>query len=500
MAANSIPDDSNPESPPIHSESTQSSPPPKPAKSAGIRVIGRRIYDSKNGKTCHQCRQKTLDFVATCTNQSGNNKKCPLNVCRACLMNRYGENAEEAAASGDWICPRCRGKCNCSFCMKKKGCIPTGSLTRIAIQNGYKSVSNLLNMEGSAMTEVKYGARKKRSADDEETGDEPEMKLMKEDGESESCQEEKSTVEDTSEDHDVELQLPPGTELTNLAGVDLPPGDIGHALQLLEFCEAFGEVLQLNTGESEILLSELASENAHKTQESLIVQFHTRLLSLIEENLGRRYSENSWVEAFKECISESQHPSKDSLLECFNLQPNGYDELSFSKKLRLLNFLCDESLGTVRLRLWIEEKNVEEKKVAKERLIANREKEKDIRKKVHDEVVKAIASRNGIQLSISEHNDIISKLKAESAQILANSMEMRDVARESYVVRSQPILLDKNGCKLWKLRSHYEKLGILLQDSCYEDVTTSDEKWFAYNDQEKALVDEYITNSRSIGK
>ncbi|XP_076922292.1 uncharacterized protein LOC143584020 [Bidens hawaiensis] len=489
MAANSIPDDRNTESPPMHSESTQSSPPPKPAKSAGIRVIGRRIYDSKNGKTCHQCRQKTLDFVATCTNQTGNNKKCPLNVSNeqvnlvahfALIHTRlrdfgcpYGENAEEAAASGDWICPRCRGVCNCSFCMKKKGCIPTGSLTRIAIQNGYKSVSNLLNMEGSAVTEVKYGARKKRSADDKETGDEPETKLMKEDAESESCQEEKSTVEDTSEDYDVELQLPPGTELTNLAGVDLPPGDIRHALQLLEFCEAFGEVLQLKTRDSEILLSELASENAHKTQESLIVRFHTRLLSLIEEDLGRRYSENSWVEAFKECISESQYPSKDSLLECFNLQLNGYDELSFSKKLRLLNFLCDESLGTVRLRLWIEEKNVEEKKAAKERLIANREKEKDIKKKVHDEVAKAIASRNRIQLSISEHNDIISKLKAESAQILANSMEMRDVARESYVVRSQPVLLDINGCKLWKLRSHYEKLSILLQDSCYEDVTTS---------------------------
>ncbi|XP_076893890.1 uncharacterized protein LOC143546018 [Bidens hawaiensis] len=483
MAANPIPDDDpKPTDTNSNSESTQS-PPPKGAKSAGIRVIGRRIYDSKNGKTCHQCRQKTLDFVATCTNQSGNNKKCPLNVCRACLMNRYGENAEEAAASGDWICPRCRGKCNCSFCMKKKGCIPTGMLAHIAIQNGYKSVSNLLNMEGAAVTEVKYGAHKKRSADDEETGDEPETKLMKEDGERESCQEEKSTVEDTSEDHDVELQLPPGTELTNLAGIDLPPGDIGHALQLLEFCEAFGEVLQLKAGESEILLSELASENAHKTQESLIVQFHTRLLSLIEENLGKRYSENSWVEAFKECISESQYPSKDSLLECFNLQPNGYDECKVKQ-----------------LRLWIEEKNVEEKKAAKERLIANREKEKDIKKKVHDEVVKAIVSRNGIQLSISEHNDIISKLKAESAQVLANSMEMRDVPRESYVVRSQPVLLDKNGCKLWKLRSHYEKLGMLLQDSCYEDVATSDEKWFAYNDQEKALVDEYISNSRNTRK
>ena len=45
----------------------------------------------------------------------------------------------------------------------------------------------------------------------------------------------------TKED-DVAIQLPQGTELTNLAGIDMPSGDIGNALQLLEFCETFGEV------------------------------------------------------------------------------------------------------------------------------------------------------------------------------------------------------------------------------------------------------------------
>ncbi|KAF5806628.1 putative transcription factor & chromatin remodeling DDT family [Helianthus annuus] len=502
---------------PIQPESTHpSSSPPKRTKSPVVRIVGSRIYDPKNGKTCHQCRQKTMDVSVKCTNESGN-KTCPLNVCRACLLNRYGENVEEAAASGEWKCPRCRGICNCSSCMKKRGFVPTGPLIHTAKKVGFASVSNLLNMTGSVETEaVKRGARKKRRADDKETGDEPERKLtkedgeseetgdeperkrMKEDGESESCQEEKSSIEDTSEDNDVKLQLPQGTELTNLAGIDLPSGDVGHALQLLEFCETFGEVLQLKNGEPEILLRELTCANAHKTPESLTVQIHTRLLSIIEEGFGKKYSGTSWVEDFKECISESQYLSKDPLLECFNSQPNGYDELNFSKKLRLLNFLCDEALGTAKLRLWIEERNVEEKKMAKERLIANREKEKNLKKKVHDEVVKAILSPNRTPLTISEQKDLVSKVKAETAQILANSMEMRDIPRESYVVRSEPILLDINGCKLWKLRSHYDKVGILRQDSCYEDVMTPDEKWFAYNDQEKALVDEYISNSRNI--
>ncbi|KAL8244204.1 hypothetical protein R6Q59_010462 [Mikania micrantha] len=495
--------------PPIQNESTHQQTPqknqpnsssstPKRTKSPGVRVIGCRIYDSKNGKTCHQCRQKTMSFVVTCTNQSENMKQCPLNLCQACLLNRYGEDAEEAAASGDWKCPRCRGICNCSFCMKKRGCGPTGVLIHTAKKNGYASVSNLLNMKGSSRTKVvNCGAKKKRTASDKETGDELARKLMKDGGGCEFCQEETNTIEDTTEDQNVELQLPPGTELANLVGIDMPLGDIGHALQLLEFCETFGEVLQLKREEFVFLLTELTCTNALKTHESVVVQFHTRLISLIEQDLGKKYSETSWIEAFKECIFDTQYPSKELFLELFNSQPNGYDELNFSKKLRLLNFLCDEALGTVKLRLWIEERNVEEKKKAKERLMANRDKEKNIKKKVQDEVAKAILSQNGFPLTISEQKDLVSKVKAETAQTLANSLEMREVLHhESYVVRSEPILLDINGCKLWKLRCLYDKIGILLQDSCYGDVITSDEKWFAYNDQEKALVNEYISNSR----
>ncbi|KAK1414559.1 hypothetical protein QVD17_30305 [Tagetes erecta] len=210
---------------------------------------------------------------------------------------------------------------------------------------------------------------KEENEKEKEQKNEPERKLLKE---SDDFEEEKSTTEGTSEDHNMELQLPQGTELTKLAGIDLPSGDIGHALQLLEFCETFGEVLQLNNGEPEILLNELTSGDAHNTNESLIVQIHTRLLSLTEESLERRYSGNSWLENFTECISVSQYPSKESFLELFNLHPNGYGGLNFSQKLRLLNFLCDEALGLKTLRLWIEQKNVEEKKKAKERLIANR--------------------------------------------------------------------------------------------------------------------------------
>ncbi|KAL3637817.1 hypothetical protein CASFOL_018265 [Castilleja foliolosa] len=122
-----------------------------PAKRTGkpdIRVIGRRIYDPVNGKTCHQCRhQKTMDIVAACTILK-NNKICTIMYCHKCLLNRYGEKADEVSALEEWTCPKCRGICNCSICMKRKGHQPTGMLINTAKKTGFSSVSEML-LKGS---------------------------------------------------------------------------------------------------------------------------------------------------------------------------------------------------------------------------------------------------------------------------------------------------------------------------------------------------------------
>lgn len=41
---------------------------------------------------------------------------------------------------------------------------------------------------------------------------------------------------------DVDVPLPQGISLTTIAGIELSPEDVGHALQFLEFCAAFGKV------------------------------------------------------------------------------------------------------------------------------------------------------------------------------------------------------------------------------------------------------------------
>eukprot|EP00890_Picochlorum_soloecismus_P003874 jgi/Picsp_1/4488/NSC_06709-R1_zinc-finger domain of monoamine-oxidase a repressor r1 protein len=105
----------------------------------GVRQQGGRIYDSKHGTTCHQCRQKTIEVKAHCTS-----KRCNLYFCPRCLLNRYNEIVEVVRKKKVWDCPKCRGICNCSFCRRKQGLCATGILANIAKSAGFDSVCTLL--------------------------------------------------------------------------------------------------------------------------------------------------------------------------------------------------------------------------------------------------------------------------------------------------------------------------------------------------------------------
>lgn len=105
----------------------------------GIRHQGGRIYDSENGTSCHQCRQKTLEVKAPCKSSH-----CNLHWCTRCLSNRYNEEVDYVRHLPKWDCPKCRKICNCSNCRKKQGLQATGILANIARSAGFGSVSQLL--------------------------------------------------------------------------------------------------------------------------------------------------------------------------------------------------------------------------------------------------------------------------------------------------------------------------------------------------------------------
>lgn len=104
--------------------------------------VSEKKYDSYCGTTCHQCRQKTSDMKTICRSESCFGVRGQF--CGPCLRNRYGEDAITALKNPNWVCPPCRGICNCSFCRKKKGRSCTGIMIHQAREMGYTNVSDYL--------------------------------------------------------------------------------------------------------------------------------------------------------------------------------------------------------------------------------------------------------------------------------------------------------------------------------------------------------------------
>ncbi|XP_064362396.1 cell division cycle-associated 7-like protein isoform X1 [Dromaius novaehollandiae] len=101
-----------------------------------------KIYDKVLGSTCHQCRQKTIDTKTICRNQGCGGVRGQF--CGPCLRNRYGEDVKSALLDPDWICPPCRGICNCSYCRRRDGRCATGMLIHLAKFYGYNNVKEYL--------------------------------------------------------------------------------------------------------------------------------------------------------------------------------------------------------------------------------------------------------------------------------------------------------------------------------------------------------------------
>lgn len=543
--------------------------PKKRSKCPGVRVIGGRIYDSENGKCCHQCRQKTMDFAASCKKKK-DDKTCSINFCHKCLLNRYGEKAEEVAELSDWHCPKCRGICNCSQCMKKRGQQPTGILVHTAKATGFTSVSEMLfrkapenighddivkgQPKSAALEKDSTKKRGKENSFDgnnntmspekkklkktkrEETGEKPKIStgttkkqqssepIKKEEHKSSTCMAEyvakaadkccnikRTNTEFQSKRFSVDVPLPRSIELTNVAGIDLPPEDVGHALQFLEFCSTFGKVLDVKKGQPESVLRDLIhGRRGRREQNSTAVKFHIQLLSLIQEDFGNKSpllssttGKHSWLQALRECVSASKVVFKDSSMDSFARTGYGYEQLDTSKKLRLMTFLCDETLNTLCMRGWIDDEHsnfLETKNKVKEKVLAAKSKEKQMKQKMLDEVAEAIIKNKGAPLSFSEHEAIVSEIKNEAAKAHAEMLEARGMLlhqkSSSYALRVEPIIMDLKGGTFWRLKSYPGESDILLQDIGNWYVDEPEERWFVFDNEHSKSVENYISSLR----
>ncbi|KAF8112862.1 hypothetical protein N665_0060s0043 [Sinapis alba] len=496
----------------------------------GVRVIGGRIYDSSNGKCCHQCRQKTMDFVASCKAMK-KNKQCTLHYCHKCLLNRYGERAEEVATLNDWHCLRCRGLCNCSFCRKEQGLNPTGILAPKAKASGLSSVSELLQVEGVdsfayqkkakqedesdvANEDNKEACKKKKALNKNKTGL---TKANLDDVSTEDVANQnskaagkikkaKDTNEDKEEEIQIEAKLPIGISLTNVAGIDIPIEETGNVLQFLEFCSTFGEALDLKEGQAESIVSEFFScvRSTRRQQYCSVIPMMIQLLELISHDrdmsLSLSATDNTWFSSLGECILQSGVLSDVFPPETFTSGDSEYKKMDASTRLKLLNFLCDESLSTLAMRNFIETKSVEseaQRREAKEKAAAAKEKEKQLRQKMQGDLVKAHMEKNGAPLSIEEHHAILSQIKAEVKDAHDKMLEAKGMIsrrrQRCDAAGTDPILLNDDGLVLWKLKCFEEEPKFLLQDLGTFGDLSPHEKWLAFKSEQKQEVEKYIS-------
>ncbi|RID55433.1 hypothetical protein BRARA_G02696 [Brassica rapa] len=530
----------------------------------GVRVIGGRIYDSSNGRCCHQCRQKTMDFVASCKAMK-KEKQCPISYCHKCLLNRYGEKAEEVGALVDWRCPKCRGICNCSFCRKKRGQSPTGILTHKAKASGLSSVSELLEVEGhdtfsyqkkkpklenvsngdvvpkdsnKALNKIKTGFPKAKledafvedvvaKEDNKATGKIKKVvnktkngfpKAKPEDASIEDVAKEnnkaagkikktKATNKVKEEEIQIEAKLPNGTSLTNVSGIDIPTEETGNVLQFLEFCSAFGKALDLKQGHAKSIVAAVfgSGRNTRRQQYCSVIPMMIQLMKLISHDrdmsLSLSATDSTWFSSLGECLLQSGVMSDVFRPETFKSGVSEYKKMDASTRLKLLNFLCDESLCTLKMRNFIEEQSKEsdtKEREAKEKAAAAKEKEKQLRQKMQGDLVKAHMEKNGAPLSIEEHHKVLAQIKAEAKEAYGEMLKATSRKRQRCdAVRTDPILLNDDGLALWKLKCFEEEPKFLLQDvgGTFDDLSPH-EKWLAFKPEQKQEIEKYISANR----
>ncbi|CAJ2665977.1 unnamed protein product [Trifolium pratense] len=364
-----------------------------------------------------------------------------------------------------------------------------------------------------------------------------------------------------------EIPLPTGIEMKKILEFEFPPEDIGNVLQFLEFYRVFGKALDFKKGEAGLILRSLTRmQNMRYVHNTLAIEFQVRLLSLIVSDsdmqpasITASNGKSSWLNVIKNIIAESDCALKDFPLDWLNRGISGYYDLDLSQKLVLLNFICDEALGTKTLRTYIDSQNAtftEEKKAAKSKVADAKGKERNLKLKLLNETAKAVMSTElqdekgkavistevqdemakdimsteaqdemaeavmstevqdemadtvmttEASLPNSDHETLLANLKSDADKAHTDLLEAKGAIRKwkkcCDAVRVEPEYMDTSGKAFWKLGCCNDEYSFLLQDVKREDGDSveADEKWFFFGAEQKDEVNKYIASKRKFG-
>ncbi|CAM8982234.1 unnamed protein product [Rhodiola kirilowii] len=413
----------------------------------------------KSGKYCHQCRQRTENFMAMCRNTS--KKPCPLHYCCRCLMNRYSENADETVALGEWHCPKCRGICNCSVCSRKSGrdeevaedfgrIVAESSLQSDEVPRFLIDLNRDLSEDASDDFEITYAPIKASTPTSPGTL----CNGISSCNNMQATQVYRTPIETqnenglggnyfSSENH---VTVPLGIDVNRVASIEMSPEDVGHALQLLEFCKAFGQVFSLNDEDSEILLRDIFDRSNKEANQGPAFIFQTKVASLIEKD--------------REDEEQCDVPS---------IKINGVIDGEPSSKLRALNFLCDEALNTSFMRNWIN--------------TYKRDNEINSYSERKSPCPSTFASK--ANNDVTQHSESVDPDKSPNKKFKPDAF------------RSEPKYVNRSGQKFWNFRSS-DDMDIYVQD--FGEEPMAQDKWFRFSPRQKESVEKYMLSLRSSKK
>ncbi|KAK6150966.1 hypothetical protein DH2020_015898 [Rehmannia glutinosa] len=504
-----------------------------------------------------KCRQKTMDFAAACKNQR-NNKPCSIKLCRRCLLNRYGEKAEEVAASQEWSCPKCRGICNCSVCMKRKGHQPTGILINTAKATGFSSVSEMLLRGAEHLNherEVVFSPRKRgkeNSFDGKLDSNLPESV-------DKNSNKNKSVLNGLVDDNTSSKRIDQGPDKEKQSRKSKPKkmkrdrlGELSNGKNVKENMRKTSvdgnekkpkksrrDGLEENddSNEKDLTLAgstsptklevynEMSNQGAkvfsgvdfEENVNCTVTVTKKDLVGTVENDKQKEEGGNSakvknflkpQVADFHADIPLPVGTELTSVAELISsvLRAADYETLNASEKLRILNLLCDEVLGTKKVRNWIDDQNTKlahKIKEAKQKVLAAKDKEKSLKQKMKDDIAKAIIAKDGGTLLISEQEAVVSVLNLSCSFTIFLRILFLLVRclispasfsgnQTSDAVRVERIYIGHGGHAYWKLNC-CGKSDVLHQDVGKGDTLTLNEKWFALDVEGKEAIEKRET-------
>ncbi|KAI3761038.1 hypothetical protein L1987_51444 [Smallanthus sonchifolius] len=143
----------------------------------------------------------------------------------------------------------------------------------------------------------------------------------------------------------------------------------------------------------------------------------------------------------------------------------------------------------------------EKRKEAKDNLSVAKDKEKKLKQKMQDDIAKAIIAKEGVPLTIKEHDAIVSKIKDKAAEVDAEMLACKDMVpidvERPDAMRTEPVFSDNNGHVYWRLKGCSEKPGVLQDIGTGDHTVEAVDKWFEYDDEQMDLIEKHINLLRS---